>query len=97
MRYTLEGSTTVLTHVHEADACDPTRGPCPIHRHTNHHMRHFPQLWRDDRGIMERVCSHGCGHPDPDDPTCFGPNASKYAAVHGCCGCCIPSTVAAPA
>ena len=44
-------------------------------------MRDWPQHFRDDRGIMERICPHGVGHPDPDD----------YLAgdgMHGCDGCC---------
>ncbi len=91
--YALEGSGTVLK-AHALEVCDPARGPCPIHRRTDHHMRKYPQVWRDDRGIMERMCPHGCGHPDPDDPKCFGPGAEKHEAIHGCDGCCQePNTV----
>ena len=48
---------------------------------TNHSMRGFPQLWREDRRIMERICPHGVGHPDPDD-------VLNQDRVHGCDGCC---------
>jgi hypothetical protein len=44
-------------------------------------MRSWPQHWRGDRGIIERVCDHGIGHPDPDDR-----NRDK---IHGCDGCCV--------
>lgn len=65
-------------HVHEKKDC---RGEhCVIHNPSNHVMRGFPTHWRDDRGIMERICPHGIGHPDPDDLT--------TDRVHGCCGCC---------
>lgn len=47
-------------------------------------MNLWPQNWRSDRGIMERICEHGVGHPDPDDPKA----GNKYEAVHGCDGCC---------
>jgi len=65
--------------VHSQEDCEGD--VCPIHKLTDHHMRSFPQLWRSDRGIMERTCPHGVGHPDPDDVL----NEDK---VHGCDGCC---------
>lgn len=57
---------------------------CCLHNRSDHHMRAWPQHWRADRGLMERICPHGCGHPDPDDPKAADP----VDAVHGCCGCC---------
>jgi hypothetical protein len=50
-------------------------------------MRSFPQEWRTDRAIMERICPHGVGHPDPDEYKIRGKNG-KYELVHGCDGCC---------
>jgi hypothetical protein len=81
----LEGGERIIAH--KASACrqDKTKKvsrPCPIHGRTDHAMRAFPQHWRDDRGIMERICPHGIGHPDPDD--------SGDDGVHGCDGCCRP-------
>lgn len=58
---------------------------CAIHNPTDHHMLDWPQHWRDDRGIMERLCPCGVGHPDPDD---YRIRHSLDYAVHGCCGCC---------
>ena len=78
----LEHSTQVVSG-HPEGTCEGRR--CPLHRRTDHHMRAFPQLWRDDAKIMERICPHGCGHPDPDDI-----GADHY--VHGCDGCCRPPT-----
>jgi hypothetical protein len=47
-------------------------------------MRAFPQLWRGDKNMMERICSHGIGHPDPDEI-----NLDKNGrGIHGCDGCC---------
>jgi hypothetical protein len=74
---TLEHGGKLSVHLRE----DCEGDVCPIHKRTNHHMRDFPQLWRWDRGIMERTCPHGVGHPDPDDVL----NEDK---VHGCDGCC---------
>lgn len=54
--------------------------PCPIHAPSDHPMRDFPLHFRSDRGIMERRCPHGVGHPDPDD--------INEDTTHGCDGCC---------
>ena len=62
---------------------------CVIHKPSNHHMREWKTHWRDDRGIMERLCEHGIGHPDPDeinDPT----------GIHGCDKCCAIKKDVAP-
>lgn len=82
-RYTLVGSDRVLL-VHPASKCKGEY--CCIHNPSDHHMRDWPQNWRDDRRIMERICPHGIGHPDPDDPK----TKNEYEAVHGCDGCCDP-------
>jgi len=59
---------------------------CCIHNPTDHHMITWPQNWRGDRGIMERLCSHGIGHPDPDDLMI---QAGRDSGTHGCDGCCV--------
>jgi hypothetical protein len=58
-------------------------------------MRKFPQNWRADRFLMERICPHGIGHPDPDDPKIYNaPKGKNYRIgglivfLHGCDGCC---------
>lgn len=53
---------------------------CPIHSPSDHAMKEWPTHWRDDGRFMERICPHGIGHPDPDDPRAPG--------IHGCDGCC---------
>lgn len=92
MEVQLENSTVVLTGVHETNQCI---GPvCSLHKRSDHPMRTFPQVWRSDRFIMERMCPHGIGHPDPDDPKIsmfdYSSGKTNYEAVHGCCGvCCV--------
>ena len=58
---------------------------CPLHKMTQHSMRSFPQHWRGDRGLMESICPHGVGHPDPDDPKLLKDDGE---GIHGCDGCC---------
>lgn len=65
---------------------------CPLHNPSNHALKDAPLNWRSDRGLMERVCEHGVGHPDPDDlaykATLRGSDEVEYEGVHGCDGCC---------
>lgn len=65
---------TLMTHGPEL--CEP---PCPLHHRTDHAMRAFPQHWRGDAGLMERICPCGIGHPDPDD------RRARTQPAHGCC------------
>jgi hypothetical protein len=42
---------------------------------------------------MERMCPHGVGHPDPDDPKLMNLNSTEHNSsyfeyIHGCDGCC---------
>lgn len=82
----------VIVHSHDPKLC---RGEdCCLHNVSDHHMKHWPQNWRGDRGIMERMCMHGVGHPDPDDMShllrTYGRRRSDAEFVHGCDGCCNP-------
>jgi len=74
----------MLTH-HKIGDCS---GRCCFHSPSDHHMVDWPMVWRSDRGIMERDCPHGIGHPDPDDREVL---ANEWNGVHGCDGCCIDS------
>ena len=69
-----------LLAVHPVQQCSQDNIPCSIHSPSDHSMKDWPQHWRFDRGIMERICSHGVGHPDPDE--------LRGDSVHGCDGCC---------
>lgn len=73
--------------VHDKEGC---KGHCVIHNPSDHHMKDWPTHWRQDRGLMERLCEHGTGHPDPDDlafKESIGMNI-EVEGIHGCCGCC---------
>jgi len=77
-RVKLVGGSTI--YAHDKTQCD--KEVCCIHNPSDHHMKEWPQNWRSDRGMMERICPHGTGHPDPDD--------LNEDTVHGCDGCCRP-------
>lgn len=65
---------------------------CTIHNPSDHRMKDWPMIWRGDRGIMERTCPHGIGHPDPDDSDYRkrrdGDSGNYDSGIHGCDGCC---------
>lgn len=79
--------------VHNKDDCQGEY--CVIHNPSDHHMKDWPTNWRDDRRIMERICLHGIGHPDPDSLRFIKEMAEKFGqkyydkGIHGCDGCCI--------
>jgi hypothetical protein len=66
--------------------------PCPLHSPSDHHMTGWALIYRPFKGIFERECPHGCGHPDPDSVDFVrrvrGEDGARVAAVHGCDGCC---------
>jgi hypothetical protein len=81
----LEHTDTLIYNVHDPLECG--KEFCTVHNRSNHHLRSFPQYWREDLGIMERTCPHGVGHPDPDE---FMISKEIYLGIHGCDGCCTP-------
>lgn len=77
-----------LVNTHSDSVC---RGEiCTIHNPTDHHMRSWRIHWRQDRGIFERICEHGVGHPDPDQIPYWKSIGIEDAGIHGCDGCCHP-------
>lgn len=76
--------------VHAAGLCAGEH--CVVHNPSTHAMLEFPTLWRGDRALMERICPHGVGHPDPDHiafvASTKGKEAARTELVHGCDGCC---------
>lgn len=75
---------------------------CAWHKPSDHHMKDWPKYVRVDRKdkLTERICSHGVGHPDPDEMQYLrdlkislddeGSDTSwiDVDGVHGCDGCC---------
>lgn len=65
-------------------------GPCPFHNPSLHAMVEEPMMLRTS-GLIERVCIHGIGHPDPDSADWmdkqYGHRPGTWS-IHGCDGCC---------
>ena len=86
------GTGQRLIGVHDESECEG-RG-CVIHHPSDHHMKDWPTHWRggglfDVSCLMERICEHGVGHPDPDDAA-FRASRGDSDTTHGCDGCCNP-------
>lgn len=77
--------------VHKPSAC--VGEICAIHN-PSHHMAHLRWTIRLDRScLIERHCSHGAGHPDPDSVRWLEAHGIDVGhGMHGCCEyrCCIP-------
>lgn len=76
----------VLRNVHSAEKCAGQY--CVFHNPSDHHMREWPTMYRTEKGLMERICPHGFGHPDPDDAAYHVSRGAVWVTVHGCDGCC---------
>lgn len=80
----------VLVNVHDPANCHGEN--CPVHNPSQHSMSEFPQHFRRDRMLMERICPHGVGHPDPDHmewyASCHSVRDTEIEGIHGCDGCC---------
>lgn len=84
------GNHAQLLNTHDPSLC-ADRG-CAIHNHpSDHPLKNAPLNWRDDRGILERICVHGVGHPDADSAEYLRSIGRAYENVHGCDGCCVMS------
>lgn len=76
----------VLVNVHPERLCEGR--PCCIHHPSDHALKDAPLNWRGDRRIMERICEHGVGHPDPDDGA-YRASQGDEDMTHACDGCCV--------
>lgn len=74
-------------NVHPAEKC--AGRPCVLHNPSNHPLKDAPLNWRGDTRVMERMCPHGIGHPDPDDVAYQASRGRSWVGVHGCDGCCV--------
>lgn len=63
---------------------------CAIHNPSYHPLSDAKQFMREDRGfLIERICDHGIGHPDPDSASFMAKNGYGSSIwIHGCDGCC---------
>lgn len=73
--------------IHSPKECEGRS--CPFHNPSKHKMKDWPMNVRlDNRSLIERICSHGVGHPDPDSVAYFKSIGIVYMDLHACCGCC---------
>jgi hypothetical protein len=79
-----------ILNTHTAQQCEGRH--CCVHNPSDHPMLRWPMNWRGDRALMERICPHGIGHPDPDHldfvQLTYGLHTAYDEGVHGCDGCC---------
>jgi hypothetical protein len=75
----ITGTKQMLFNVHAKETC---RGWCVIHNPMPGPWDEWPTHWRDDMGIMERLCPHGIGHPAAEELV-----NSFSIGVHPCDGC----------
>lgn len=70
---------------------------CCIHNPSDHSLKEAGRVWRPCFGRVDRRCSHGILHPDPDD-LWFKRNgegwedpdiAAELRLDHDCDGCCV--------
>lgn len=78
-----------VSRLHPSSACAGSF--CCLHNPSDHHMVDWMLNLRAS-GLMERLCRHGIGHPDPDSLAWLKRNGLEGYEVHGCCGCCQPCT-----
>lgn len=70
-------------NVHPRSACAGEK--CVVHNPSNHRMVHWRRHLRET-GLVERLCEHGIGHPDPDSVAFFKRHGIDLS-IHGCDGC----------
>jgi hypothetical protein len=73
-----------LLETHDAEACAGEW--CCLHNPSDHPLNRNALCWRGH--VMERICDHGIGHPDPDDLAWRRRTNQPVHGVHGCDGCC---------
>lgn len=86
----IPGTGFKLTNVHtETARCRV--GSCVIHNPSNSIMNveSWPYNWNLELGgLMERICYHGCAHPDADVVSWHKGNGDDWVLEHDCDGCC---------
>ena len=86
------GTGQKLWKIHSEEQCQGRL--CVIHNPTTKKPEcDWPTHWRTDRGLMERICPCGIGHPAPEQIAYWeeldeknDTDDAKWEAIHGCCG-----------
>lgn len=77
-----------LVNIHDPQRC--AGQACVFHNPSEHKMRDWPICLRLTL-LVERMCEHGVGHPDPDSSAwmdrAMGHEPGTWG-THGCDGCC---------
>lgn len=87
------GDGQMLLGVHPV-AVECLEHSCVIHNPSDHHMRGWSLRITSPGGLMQRVCTHGAYHPDPDSLDYFVRNKlfdQVAEGFHTCDGCCSAS------
>jgi hypothetical protein len=83
--------------IHDRSACSALKDNtefCPFDKPSKHKMLDWPMNIRLDSfsaGLVERICPHGVGHPDPDSTPYMAKmtlQTKRTWGTHGCDGCC---------
>ena len=78
--------------IHARDKCAGEH--CAFHNPSDHKMVSWKKVIREST-LVERICPHGIGHPDPDSLAYLKRSESEEnrgaLGVHGCDGCCAKS------
>lgn len=80
------GGGYILKNLHKPYQC--AGDLCIIHNVTQGPTKDWPLTYRLDRGIFERHCIHGIGHPAVEQLEFWRVANRGSEAVHGCCGVC---------
>jgi hypothetical protein len=82
----LRMSHTAIT-IHEPSRCEGYH--CPWHNPSDHHMNTWTRrILMDRHNLIERVCRHEVGHPDPDSLEWLHRTGIHDDGAHECDGCC---------
>lgn len=82
----LRVSHTAIT-IHEPSRCEGYH--CPWHNPSDHHMNTWTRrILMDRHNLIERVCRHEVGHPDPDSLEWLHRTGIHDDGAHECDGCC---------
>jgi hypothetical protein len=79
----------VRMRIHGPEVC--AGEACCFHNPSDHRLKDRPMNLRTDWGVplVERMCEHGIGHPDPDSVAWLLRTTGQESwGIHGCDGCC---------